>query len=294
MYYIISAFTGILIAIMLIANGGLSSQYGLYSSTVMIHIVGFIFTLVVMAVKKEKGLFKQKLPLHLYLGGAIGVLTVLFNNQAFGKISVSSILALNLLGQSITSIVIDQFGLLNMPKQPLRLKKLIGISVIFCGILWMSMPLETKTLFPILLSLLSGFTIVVSRTLNGGLALATSDLKSTWFNYFIGLIVSTSVLLIWGQNEPLFTSFHPSRELFLYCGGLLGVAVIVLSNIAVTKISAFYMTLFLFIGQMSTGIISDFILTQSFSFKNLAGGICVAVGLSLNLWFENSMPYRTQ
>ncbi len=46
-----------------------------------------------------------------YIGGAVGAATTLFNNMAFGHISISAILALTLLGQSVTSFCIDSFGL---------------------------------------------------------------------------------------------------------------------------------------------------------------------------------------
>ncbi len=53
----------------------------------------------------------------MYLGGAIGVLTTLFHNLAFTKISVTSIIALSLFGQTITSLIVDKFGIFGMQKR---------------------------------------------------------------------------------------------------------------------------------------------------------------------------------
>lgn len=136
MYYFLSVFTGAIIAIMIAINGVLTSHYSLYLATVIIHIIGLIvITLILIRHKENPAPWKNKqLPLFLYSGGLVGVATTVFNNLAFGKISMSAILALVLLGQSIASIIIDHFGWLDMPYQPFNKKKLIGLSFIILGI----------------------------------------------------------------------------------------------------------------------------------------------------------------
>jgi hypothetical protein len=54
----------------------------------------------------------------------------------------------------------------------------------------------------------------------------------------------------------------------------------------VIKISAFYLSLFLFIGQVFSGILVDMVISQTFSLRNLIGGIFVALGLSVNLLLD--------
>ncbi len=136
MYYFLSVFTGAIIAIMIAINGVLTSHYSLYLATVIIHIIGLIvITLILIRHKENPAPWKNKqLPLFLYSGGLVGVATTVFNNLAFGKISMSAILALVLLGQSIASIIIDHYGWLDMPYQPFNKKKLIGLSFIILGI----------------------------------------------------------------------------------------------------------------------------------------------------------------
>ena len=60
--------------------------------------------------------------------------TVLINNITYSSIGVSLPVALGLLGQSLTSIVFDHYGLLGMPKIEFNKKKLIGIIVIIIGV----------------------------------------------------------------------------------------------------------------------------------------------------------------
>lgn len=134
MYYLLSIICGSLIASMISVNGGLTDLYGTYTATVIIHFVGLIFIALYLKIKGESFLPKERLPLHYFLGGAIGVGTTVFNNISVGSLSISAILALSLLGQSITSIVIDHFGLMGMPVERFNKKKIFGLLFVLMGI----------------------------------------------------------------------------------------------------------------------------------------------------------------
>lgn len=134
MYNFLSLLIGILIAIMVAFNGELSNGIGNYSSLIVIHILGYALLVFLMLYKKIKIPFKMTLPLWLYSAGAIGVATVLINNITYSSIGVSLPVALGLLGQSLTSIVFDHYGLLGMPKVEFNKKKLIGLIVIIIGV----------------------------------------------------------------------------------------------------------------------------------------------------------------
>jgi len=269
---------------MVVFNGELTSFYGVYISTAIIHIVGLIFVSILCVLKKIP-LITKKISFLLYTGGAIGVLTILFNNLAFNKISVSAIVALSLLGQAITSIIIDNYGFFDMPKQVFNKKKYISLLFMILGVIYMLSTFNSVMIVPIILSFLTGITVVTSRTINARLAQKTSMLASTWYNYLVGSLVSFLMLIIFFKNID-FTPFSFSKNISMYLGGILGVVTVLLSNITVTKISSYYMTLLLFVGQIFSGIILDVILTNEFSTINLVGGILVSIGLSLDLWID--------
>ena len=282
MYYFLSLIAGLLISVMVLANGALTDVYGAYSATVIIHFVGLIAITIAAFIKKDKTIFlRQKW--FLYIGGFLGVMTVVFNNMAFGRISISAILALGLFGQSVTGLLIDQFGLWGMERFPFVKKKIIGLMIILIGIASM---IDNFQLLAVVLSFSTGITIVISRTFNAKLALKTSVLASSFFNYAFGIIGAVIVLLILGVGErPYFGDFfsqNPERW-WIYMGGLLGLSVVLLSNVIVVKISAFYFTLFLFVGQMSMGIIIDMVLMGYVAKLNIIGSILVAIGLVVNL-----------
>lgn len=135
---LISIFLGALISIMIMFNGTLSNALGNYTSSVFIHIVGLISIILVLIISKSKIKIQKGIPIYLFSAGAIGVFTVLFNNLSFSKLGVSITLTLGLLGQSISSIIIDHFGLFGMKVIQFEKKKYIGLLFISFGIFIMT------------------------------------------------------------------------------------------------------------------------------------------------------------
>lgn len=134
MYYLLAMLCGLLISSMIAINGNLTSWYGVYPATVIIHLMGLIPLAIVVKTKHIKLRLPKGVPLYYLLGGAIGVGTTVFNNLAFGIISISAILALGLLGQSVSSILIDNFGWFGMEKRPFRKGKVVGLAFVLMGI----------------------------------------------------------------------------------------------------------------------------------------------------------------
>ena len=79
MYKLLCLLTGCLLAFQLTANGELSMAYGSFGSTVIIHIVGSVFA-ILLCLMTGKGLKRRTgAPAWAYLGGVVGVGTVLCN-----------------------------------------------------------------------------------------------------------------------------------------------------------------------------------------------------------------------
>ena len=138
MYNLLSIFIGALIGIMVYFNGILSIYLGNYTSSVIVHLVGLIGIIIVLICTKSKLKFDRKLPLFLYSAGVIGVFTVLFSNIGFMSVGASLTIALSLLGQTISAIIIDHYGLLGVNDIKFNKKKLIGLSIIILCIVIMT------------------------------------------------------------------------------------------------------------------------------------------------------------
>jgi Uncharacterized protein conserved in bacteria len=287
MYFILSVLNGVLIAVMLVVNGSLTTQWGAYTATVIIHIIGLLLITIILLAKRARFLPAKKLPFYIFSGGLIGVATTVLNNVAYGKICVSAILALSLLGQMVASLIIDHFGWMGMPKSAFPPKKLIGIAFVIAGIAFM-LSLNGSVFIAVLISFISGVTIVVARTINARLGEETGALTSTFINYVTGLSLSSLILAFlfasgYAQWSPPVFSLP---DTWIYTGGLIGVAVVTVSNITVAKISSFYMTLLIFLGQVFTGLLLDSILSHTFSPGIFIGGLFVAAGFTINIWMD--------
>ncbi len=148
----------------------------------------------------------------------------------------------------------------------------------------------------IFVSLLAGFTIVVSRMINSNLAERTSLLYGTVWNYISGIIASAVLLLLFGLGGKAPFSEGLPREFWICLGGGLGAIVVFLSNLTVTKVSALNLTLLMFVGQIFTSIVLDWLISGAFSLGNTLGGIFVAAGMGYNLWvdWDNSRKKAAQ
>lgn len=282
MYYLLSLLAGMLISVMVVFNGGLNGRVGQTAALVIIHLAGLVFILLLMLIKGEK-LRLKRLPFYLYLGGMLGIMTTVFNNTAFGHISVSAMMALGLLGESVSSLLADHFGLLGLPKRPFRRQKLWGGLLALAGVVFMW---DDFQLIPVLVCLLAGVTVLVSRLINARQAAHSGLLGSTLINYAVGLTGSLLLLLFTGGGQSV--SFAMSGPFYIYLGGVMGGVIVLISSFCVGKIPSFYMTLALFLGQVLAGVLLDMVLAQAFPVNNLIGGLFVLGGLTVNLALDRA------
>ena len=195
LYYAIAGSAALVIAIMLALNGELTAVYGEYLTTFIIHAVGLVSVSAVSLVKRENPIKMAKgVPFAILLGGVINYFTTFFNTLAVGKISVTAILALSLLGQAVTSLVVDCFGLMGMPRRRLGALELCGLAVTAGGIVLLLGGTGSAPLLPVIVSILSGTCCVCTRQVTAQLSERTSLLTGTWFSYFTGLLVSVAAL----------------------------------------------------------------------------------------------------
>jgi transporter family-2 protein len=291
MFYFLSLLAGILVSVMVAFNGELSEQYGANTATVIIHIAGLTLVIALLLIRRANPFSHKRQAWYFYLGGLIGVATTTLTNFAFFSISVSEILALGLLGQGITGLIVDQTGWLGMPKHPFKKHKVIGLIFIFSGIIVMT---RNFALIPVLAAFATGITVVTSRTLNAKLTEYTNAKTSTFYNYVVGLLVAFPVFLLLSGGEPRFADFAITpNNFFIYLGGPLGACIVLISNLVVAKVPAFYLSLLMFVGQVFTGVLIDALLDGSFSMQIFIGGVLVTAGLCADLILDKKHAEKT-
>ena len=139
MYNILALLIGALISIMVSFNSGLEGYVGSTYSVVLIHAIGLIAILIVAAIKKEKMVIKEAIPFYLFLGGIFGVMLTLVNVITIGSIGVALTTALAVFGQLVFSSLVDHFGLFGLTKYEFNPKKLVGLFIVFVGLVIMTM-----------------------------------------------------------------------------------------------------------------------------------------------------------
>lgn len=142
----------------------------------------------------------------------IRVLTTFFNTTAYGHISITSIVAIVLFGQSLIAVPIDHFGLFGMKRQPFQINSLWGFSISFTGIACMfdrtaaiSIPASADTAFRPWIYF--GGILVVSIVLLYNLTAPKAATFKPSFLTFIGQISAGILLDLISGNIPFNSSF---------------------------------------------------------------------------------------
>ncbi len=134
MISLLSSLSGCLISLMNLCNSQLSRTYGPYLSTVMIHAVGLLSFLLILMIYKHKIKFDPHINPIYYLGGAIGVMTVLLCSSSILVLGTALVTALGLLGQLLFSLLLEKTGWLHTAKNQMTLQKGLGLGLVIVGI----------------------------------------------------------------------------------------------------------------------------------------------------------------
>lgn len=140
-------------------------------------------------------------------------------------------------------------------------------------------------MFYILISIASGGIVVLSRILNTVLTDSIGLMESSFFNYLTGFI--SSVILFFIMKDTIQLSNFTNTPIWAYLGGLIGVIIVILSSVVTPKMSVFYISLIIFIGQLLTGIIIDCLTLKTIPFNKIIGGLLVVCGLFYNIRIDS-------
>ncbi|MDO6739227.1 DMT family transporter [Wenyingzhuangia sp. 2_MG-2023] len=136
----ILAFTG---GIFLAAQGGLNAHLGvLLKNPLLASVVAFfiscLFALlfVLVSVKNYPTTQQlQQIPFYLWFtGGLFSVLGIGLYYYTIPKLGVATMISFGLCGQILFAVIAGHFGWLNLPTEPITVKKMIGVLAMISGI----------------------------------------------------------------------------------------------------------------------------------------------------------------
>jgi transporter family-2 protein len=130
---------GAAISIQAAANASLRANLNDVRWATFFSITGTILTAVaVMLVIRPtfpSAAAMRSAPWWNWIGGPLGALIVLSGAALTPKLGAAAFIAAVVAGQLFSSVFMDHFALLNLPHQPLTISRILGIALVFAGVL---------------------------------------------------------------------------------------------------------------------------------------------------------------
>ena len=135
--YIVLAFAmGLIMSIYLPMNSSVAKYVG---SSIAANVIFFIVALLTSALifllsgRWDTIHHLKDIPAFLYLAGFVSAFVVLGTNFLIPHIGARKFFILLIAGQILMAIVVSHFGILESPKDPINMKKMIGAVLVLTG-----------------------------------------------------------------------------------------------------------------------------------------------------------------
>lgn len=204
------------------------------------------------------GIRDRSIPFWMLLGGACGALTVSTQGVTAGVLGVSLFTVGVVAGQTLHGLVLDRIGFGPAGVVAVTPGRVVGgaLALAAVAISLSGDVLRTAPLWMLLLPFAAGVGIAWQAATNGRLAQRVqSPLIATFTSFVAGtiaLLLAAGVsIAVRGLPQP------PPLEPWLYLGGLLGFAYILLGAFIVAHTGVLLMGLGSVLGQLATSVVID-------------------------------------
>ena len=136
LYLAIAALSGAAMALQGTFNAALGKIVGVWQSTLLVHIIGLITVVLIIAVIGSgfTGLNKiGSVPWYAFLGGILNVLIIYAVVRSIPEIGVGNATTAIIVAQILTAVTIDGLGLFGMQKYEFKYLDLLGIVLLAVG-----------------------------------------------------------------------------------------------------------------------------------------------------------------
>ncbi|MFG1768929.1 DMT family transporter [Nocardia salmonicida] len=205
------------------------------------------------------------LPLWQLLGGLCGAFFVAAQGLTIAAIGVTAFTVAVVAGQLLSSLVVDRLGLAPNGRTPITPWRVFAAALGITGVVLSagggSAPTTVVTGVPdlpvllIVLPALAGVGLAWQQAVNGRVGATGGPFTATLINFAVGL---TALLLL--DLYILSTTGLPTEfptDLWLYTGGLIGVAFIALAAVTVGMIGVLLLGLTSVAGQLVAAMVLD-------------------------------------
>ena len=136
MYISLTILMGIIMSIYLPMNSSVSKYVGSsITANVTFFMVAFLTSIIIFLVFGQFDTVHKvkEVPIYLYLTGFISAFIVLGTTFLIPHIGTRKFFILLIAGQIVMAVVVSHFGILESPKDPINMKKLIGAALVIMG-----------------------------------------------------------------------------------------------------------------------------------------------------------------
>ncbi|HST90239.1 MAG TPA: DMT family transporter [Ktedonobacterales bacterium] len=114
--------------------GAMSQKVGGVASSFIVHVGGAIISGILLVVRRGEQIGQWRdLSWYMLGAGVFGVVLYLTLSQTFPRLGATAALTLIIVGQLLTGIVIDQFGLFGGGVRPIGASRALGALVLLGG-----------------------------------------------------------------------------------------------------------------------------------------------------------------
>ncbi|HWQ74349.1 MAG TPA: DMT family transporter [Syntrophomonas sp.] len=135
-YYLIAAVSGAAMALQGTMNAALGKVVGLWESTLIVHVIGSVTTLIIILILgvgfSNFGKIGQA-PWYVMLGGVLNVIIIYAVVRSMPKIGVGNATTAIIVAQVLTALLIDNFGAFGMKKMAFQYIDLLGTALLAAG-----------------------------------------------------------------------------------------------------------------------------------------------------------------
>ncbi len=132
---LLSVFEGVFITLQGTFNAKLSSDIGIWSTSIMTHLIGFLIATTIFLLKKEEKVTDLKGVKKVYLAaGALGGLIICAETMAIYSMGVTLTAGTLMVAQLLTATVIEMKGLFHIKKIQMERYHIVGTIVMILGI----------------------------------------------------------------------------------------------------------------------------------------------------------------
>lgn len=290
MYVVLALVTGGFVAVMIELSGELQLMAGAIPALVIIHLSGLATSgtyTVGGLVGRVRGAGSRS---HSARGatiayspwflaaGVLGVFVVLMSNEVYSRGGVVLTLMGTLSGQTLTAFILERGRWFDGRSSP-SLQKVVSLALILPGAVLIGFVDRVGVVW-IFLSWTPGVVLMIQQMMNSRNSLRFGTRSMLLLNYITALTALAFVFAFSGSSFVTVSSAIENAPItVLLGGGVLGVVVTALAAFLLTRAPALQVTLGIYAGQITVGIVLDAVSARPFAPTNAIGIALVVLGL---------------